>query len=162
MDYNFSYMVNDALARGLSFEEIAANFTKTLNEIQKSYQEEDALSKYIKDISDGLTDWANTDGEATLSLAADMATLRMYDEHDDWSADRLRKFNEDAVDQLKALAELYEMEDKGDPYSLHVRCMLDAAKAAEKKVGECSKNEDEDAKADDAEILLRFLKSFGL
>lgn len=161
MDYNFSDMVNEGLKRGLSFEEIAADFTKTLNEIQKKNQEEDARGEYIEGCLDRLVNWETE--AASLSLAADMATLAAYDTHDFWSADRLRKFNEDAKDQLKALVELYEMEDKGDPFALDLRHLLDTVNEAEKKVEKCDckcEKEKKNSDAGDAETLLRFLKDF--
>lgn len=163
MDYNFSDMVNEGLRRGLRYEEIAADFTKALNEIQKKYHEEAVREAYIEDCLDRLADWETESCDASLSLAADMATLAAYDTHKSWDADRLRKFNEDAVAQLEALVALYEMEDEGDPYALDLRRMLDMANEGQKKKAEeCDRSCEGKVEVTDEEALRRFLKAIGL
>lgn len=162
MDYNFSDMVNEGLKRGLSFEEIATDFTKTLNEIQKKDQEKDARGEYIDKLTDNIGDWADGNVDASLTLAADMATLAAYDTHDGWTADRLRQFDHDAKEQLDALISLYEMEDQGDPFARVLRKGLDIgsnkSKEEEKKTAApVGKAEDKDT-----EQLLRFLRQLGL
>ena len=164
MDYNFSDMVNEGLNRGLNFEEIAADFTKTLNEIQKKKEEAEGREDYIYSCTGRLVNWYDNNADESLSLAADMATLAAYDVHYYWSTDRLRKFNEDAKAQLEALVDLYEMEDKGDPYALDLRRMLDMANEREKKDEkcDCECKEKKEKEISDAEVLLRFLKDLGL
>ena len=162
MDYNFTDMVNEGLRRGRGYEEIAADFTKALNEIQKKYHEEAVREDYIEDCLDRLADWETENCDASLSLAADMATLAAYNTHDYWSTDRLNKFNEDAVAQLEALVALYEMEDEGDPYALDLRRMLDMANEGQKKAEECARSCEGKVEVTGEETLRRCMKAIGL
>lgn len=162
MDYNFSDMVNEGLRRGLNFEEIAADFTETLNGMQKKDQEEEVRGEYIDKLTDNIGDWADGNVDASLTLAADMATLAAYDTHDGWSTDRLRQFDHDAKEQLDALISLYEMEDQGDPFARVLRKVLDIGSNKSKEEEKKTAAPIGQAEDKDTEQLLRFLRQLGL
>lgn len=166
---NYNNFIEAALKEGADFEQIAAAFSNALNEKQKVVKEQkaknEAREEYIALLLDNMDHWwystDNEDGLATIAIAADVATYAVSETHEGWTADRLRKFNEDAKDQLEALVELYEMEDKGDPYALDLRRMLDMANEGKKKVEKCDCN-DKKTLINDKEMLLKFLESLGL
>lgn len=162
MDYNFSDMVNEGLKRGLNFEQIAADFTKTLNGMQKKDQEEEVRREYIDKLTDNIGDWADGNVDASLTLAADMATLAAYDTHDGWSTDRLRQFDHDAKEQLDALISLYEMEDQGDPFARVLRKGLGIGSNKSKEEEKKTAAPIGQAEDKDTEQLLRFLRQLGL
>ena len=160
MDYNFSDMVNEGLRRGLNFEEIAADFSKALNEKQQA--KENARAEYVDSLLDNVKNWWEEDEGNPLAVAADLATYAVAETHEDWTADRLRQFAHDAKEQLDALISLFEMEDQGDPFARVLRKGLDIgsnkSKEEEKKTAApVGKAEDKDT-----EQLLRFLRQLGL
>lgn len=165
---NYNDIIEAALKEGVDFEQIAADFSAALNEKQKVVKEKEAKNEareeYIELLLDNIDHWwYSDDNKNTLAVAADIATYGAADAHEGWSADRLRKFGYDAKAQLEALVELYEMEDKGDPYALDLRRMLDMANEREKKDEKCDcKCEEKKTLVNDKEMLLKFLESLGL
>ena len=154
---NYTEMIEAALARGADFEQIAADFSKALNEKQKIAKEAEdrvrARTSYMSTLFANVEDWRIGDSDSqSVAVAADLATYEVAKDHENWDVNRLRQFAQDAKEQLEALVSLYEMEDQGDPFAKVLRKGLD--------IGSNKSKEKADDK--DAESLLKFLRQLGL
>lgn len=156
---NYNDFIEAALLEGADFEQIAADFSKALNEKQQAKR--NARAEYVDLLLDNVKNWWEEDEGNPLAVAADLATYAVAETHEDWTADRLRQFDHDVKEQLNALISLFEMEDQGDPFARVLRKGLDIgsnkSKEEEKNAAPVGK-----AGNEDAEQLLRFLRQLGL
>ena len=160
---NYNDIIEAALKEGVGFEQIAADFSKALNEKQNEVKADEDREDFIDTLIEHIDYWWNsTDNENALLVAADLATYAAADTHENWDADRLKQFVNDAYEQLQALVSLYEMEDEGDPFARTLRKGLDicGSKSKEEKketAAPIGKAEDKDT-----ESLMNFLLRLGL
>ena len=163
---NYNDFIEAALKEGADFEQIAADFSKALNEKQKVTEEQEAKKgareAYVGLLLDSVDAWINEDESDSLAVAADLATFAVAETHEDWTADRLRQFAHDAKEQLDALISLFEMEDQGDPFARVLRKGLDIGNNKSKEEEKKSAAPVGKAENKDAEALLKFLRQLGL
>lgn len=157
---NYNDFIEAALKEGADFEQIAADFSKALNEKQQAKQ--NARDEYVDLLLDNVKDWWEEGEGNPLAVAADLATYAVAETHEDWTADRLRQFAHDAKEQLDALISLFEMEDHGDPFARVLRKGLDIGSNKSKEEEKKTAAPVGKAENKDAEALLKFLRQLGL
>lgn len=84
-------MIRDAQKNGLTIEDIAKQFSDTLNSVQKKNQEQNARTELIEHMKDQF-ETAVTDGHLDCTDAAALYTITMAEKYPDWSAENIKDY----------------------------------------------------------------------
>lgn len=81
-------MIRDAQKNGLTIEDIAKQFSDTLNSIQKKNQEQNARTELIKHMKDQF----ETADHLDCTDAATLYTITMAEKYPNWSAENIKDY----------------------------------------------------------------------
>lgn len=84
-------MIRDAQKNGLTIEDIAKQFSDTLNSVQKKNQEQNARTELIEHMKDQF-ETAVADGHLDCTDAAALYTITMAEQYPDWSAENIKDY----------------------------------------------------------------------
>lgn len=84
-------MIRDAQKNGLTIEDIAKQFSDTLNSVQKKNQEQNARAELIEHMKDQF-ETAVADGHLDCTDAAALYTITMAEKYPDWSAENIKDY----------------------------------------------------------------------
>lgn len=92
---NFEAMIRDAQKNGLTIDDIAKMFSKTLNAVQQEDQKKkaikDARTELIKHMKDQF-ETAVSKGHLDCTDAAALYTLTMAEKYPDWTAENIKDY----------------------------------------------------------------------
>ena len=84
-------MIRDAQKNGLTIEDIAKQFSDTLNSVQKKNQEQNARTELIEHMKDQF-ETAVAEGHLDCTDAAALYTITMAEKYPDWSAENIKDY----------------------------------------------------------------------
>lgn len=149
---NFEAMIRDAQKNGLTIEDIAKQFSDTLNSIQKKNQEQNDRAELIKHMKDQF-ETGVAEGHLDCTDAAALYTITMAEKYPNWTAENIK----DYFQIIKLNAETAAAMVGKDPDEL-IQMLLDKADKLFDTVPKTNKSKDKS----DNEKIADFLREIGL